>query len=1509
MNKCLILIFCLLLSFTGFAKKKELRNTRFQFIPNHGQFHDNVKFRVDVPFGKMFLEATSFTYHFYDGSVLSKIHHHHEEMDSTNNLMQFHAYKVKFENANENPKILPSLKAPNHFNFYLGNDKSKWAKKVPAYEEITYQNLYNGIDLKLFKNDKQQLKYDLIVAPNSKPNDIKISYNGVDSVYLKNGKLYVITSLNENWEEKPQAWQIINNKKQKVNCKYHLEGNTLSYVFPNGYDENHELIIDPIMVFSSYSGSYANNFGYTATYDKYGFLYSGSTAFNPGYPVTIGAYDTTWSGGTGGGGQAGTDMAITKWDTTGTFLIYSTYLGGSSDESPHSLVVSEYSELFVMGTTGSIDFPTTPNGFDTSFNFNTPLIPVSVPGTGVTYINGADITVTRFDSSGSSLLGSTFLGGTHTDGINNGANKYNYADEFRGEIEIDKKGKVYVVSCTRSNDNPVTATGFQTSKISPSTIDMDGIVYKLSQDLSTLEWTNYLGGISADAAYSIAIDQNNDIYISGGTYSFNFPTTPLAFDTSYNGVNDAFVTKISEDGNTMQYSTFYGSVNYDQSYFVELDYQDYPHIYGQTSAPRGELVTNAIYNDSSGGQLITKLSPQLDSVVWSTRFGTGSGTPDISPTAFLVDVCSAVYLSGWGQTNGLDTAGNPYQGTTDGKDFYLMVMSADASSLEYATYIGGAGTGGDHVDGGTSRFDRKGKIYQAVCAGCGNFDDFPTEPNPGAWSNTNNTTYYQGCNLAVFKMDFLLPIVIAEFDAPSTGCAPLTIDFTNLSKQQSQTTFFWDFGDGSSSTQFEPTHTYSFPGVYTVKLFVSDAATCNISDSSSMEITIINNTTTIIPSAVACNGEGVQIGIPESNDPYISINWSPTSYLSDSTISNPIASPVINTTYTLILDNGICADTLVQLVEVDSISVSISGQSTVCLQDAPFLLQSTTYGTGISYLWSNFNDFSDTIPSNPGGQSVWVTPSDSVNTYYLQVISDKGCIGIDSFQITVRDLQDPIIASFMDPGLACAPALINFTNTSDSLTSTTYLWDFGNGNQSTNSNPSTTYINKGIYTVTLIATDSSICPQSDTFALDVTIKADSNYSVSTLACYDQPTEIGIPADTISGITYSWTPSTGLSDSTIHNPTVTSTSNATYLLVVNHVCTDSVINTVTVTPISAATDSLFIICSDNPTFTQMGNSNGTGVEFVWSTNSSLTDTLNTSLNDSSFTTTQTSTFKYYYFNVTSAQGCQEIDSLQVVISDQTVSISSDTFICQDDTIQLSAQNSFPVNEMDFYWTPTSAIIGANDTSKITVAPLINTYYYLSAINDSGCIYSDSILVEVSKINNQTVIATADDDSVIVGFQTILRAEPNTDYNYTWTPANNLETPNEANTAASPTETTTYTVNITDPENANCSYSNEVTVHTYEINCGEPDIFIPNAFSPNGDEENDVYQITGKVVEEIDLKIYNRWGELVFETTDPQEGWDGTFNGTDVDPVVFVYNLSVTCIDRREFTKKGNITVIR
>ena len=224
--------------------------------------------------------------------------------------------------------------------------------------------------------------------------------------------------------------------------------------------------------------------------------------------------------------------------------------------------------------------------------------------------------------------------------------------------------------------------------------------------------------------------------------------------------------------------------------------------------------------------------------------GANTGKPNISPTAFLVDVCNKIYISGWGSSIGIGNAGttfnlpitpNAFQSNTDGNDFYLMVLDGNMSNLIYATYFGG-NQATEHVDGGTSRFDKKGIVYQCVCAGCGGYSDFPT--TVGVVSSTNNAASGSQCNSAVFKFNFDFPTTISNFSAPWVGC-DTTISFQNLSIGAGNTTYQWFFGDGNSSAQDNPTHSYNQNGIYDVTLITNDPTSCNLSDTIIKQIYII----------------------------------------------------------------------------------------------------------------------------------------------------------------------------------------------------------------------------------------------------------------------------------------------------------------------------------------------------------------------------------------------------------------------------------------------------------------------------------------------------------------------------------------------------------------------------------------------------------------------------------------------------------------------------------------------
>ena len=283
------------------------------FIENKGQFPKNVISKINVPSGALFIEKAKFTYVFYNQEQLANSH----SKESSQVKINKHAYSVSSMNSNK--EISFNLNGQSKFfeNYFIGSE-DRWATEVRSYKTHLQKDIYPGVDLLLYVN-KNQLKLELHITPNHNINSIKLKYEGLDKLQLIDGDLICKTSVNIIREHKPFAYQIINVVKIKVTCFYKLNKNIVSFSFPQGYNTKNELIIDPILEFSTYSGSTADNFGYTATYDNLGFLYSGSTVFGVGYPTTLGAFDTTFANTNGG-----TDIAITKYDTSGTQRIYST---------------------------------------------------------------------------------------------------------------------------------------------------------------------------------------------------------------------------------------------------------------------------------------------------------------------------------------------------------------------------------------------------------------------------------------------------------------------------------------------------------------------------------------------------------------------------------------------------------------------------------------------------------------------------------------------------------------------------------------------------------------------------------------------------------------------------------------------------------------------------------------------------------------------------------------------------------------------------------------------------------------------------------------------------------------------------------------------------------------------------------------------------------------------------------------------------------------------------------
>ncbi len=853
----LLLVFFSLLGKNLYAHNAVESN--IEFVENKGQWENNVLLKADLRGGWLFLEQGQLTYLFSENTTHG--HHHHNKAKSAepsephHHDVRGHAYRTKWIGANSGATVTTEESFPAHSNFFIGNEKSKWQSKVKSWKKVTYQSLYPQIDFKIYSHGNT-LKSDYIIRKGGDASRIQVEYDGVDGIEIdEHGRLRIQTSVNEIYELAPYSYQIINGVKTEVKTDYVLRDNKLSFRFPDGYDKNTDLVVDPSLIFSTYSGSLSDNWGASATYDSQGNMYLGGISRGAQYPTTVGALQTVYGGGAGDGAC---DVVITKFSSDGTTRLYSTYLGGRANELLSSLYSTEDDELIALVITGSNNFPISTNAYQNAYRGGSYASVMD----GSMFFQGTDIAVVKFSKDGSSLVGGTYYGGTGNDGLNYGfLINYNYGDESRGDIAVDKEGNIYIASTTASTNLTGTTGNAQATRGG----DYDGLVVKFNENLSQVHWATYYGGGSADAAYSIQLDKENNVYIAGGTRSSGIIKTTNGLNRTYRGGDvDGFVAKISSDGKSILSDTYLGTSAYDQAHIMDLDNEGNVYVFGQTLG--AYPVSAGVYNNPGSKQFIHKLTPDLSTTVYSTVFGTpNSRYINISPTAFMVDVCGNLYAVGWGGetnenvnrwlgfTNGMPVTSDAYMSSTDGSDFYLINLSRDAKSLIYASFFGEVGSA-DHVDGGTSRFDKNGVVYQAVCASCGGRNNFPVTPDAYGQNNLADN-----CNMAGIKYRFDLNAmqVITVTATPPTGCNTLTTKFSYTSTKPG-TTYLWEFGDGKTSNEEFPEHTFEQQGEYRVKFTLYNPEDCNPVDSGFVTVKVLLPTSHTI-SRTLCEGEILEI--------------------------------------------------------------------------------------------------------------------------------------------------------------------------------------------------------------------------------------------------------------------------------------------------------------------------------------------------------------------------------------------------------------------------------------------------------------------------------------------------------------------------------------------------------------------------------------------------------------------------------------------------------------------------
>ncbi len=1078
MNRPILLLF-LLVSFV-FGNKNVIAhsgehehtsNAPIIFVPNLGQWGDypflykGLSANADI-----YLEPDGVKYVVGHSQNLKKIHDY-KYNPSESGTLYYHSYKAKWVGANPNPKTQPNKKQDYYHNYFLGDDPSRHHGNVGVYRGVTYLELFKNIDL-YFTTDKGQLKYEYVVKPGGNPNEIQMEFTDVDKIEIVKGELIITTSVGKVREMAPYVYQYVNDELKEVPCKYKLKGNVLSFEFPKGYNKSFNLIIDPTVVFATLTGSTADNWGFTATYDIAGNFYAGGITRGNGYPTTSGAFQTSFGGGSNSSMPC--DIAISKFNATGSALIYSTYLGGNQDDMPHSLVVDHQNNLIVAGKTMSNNYPVTANAYKTSHPDTTDI----------------DIIITKFNANGTGLIGSTYLGGSADDGSNVARGfeynpntlRYNYGDNFRSEVIVDKTGNIYLAASTQSTNFPTTPNAVK-SFIGGV---QDGIFVKLDPQLSNLIYSTLIGGGDYDAAYVLALDTAETyVYIAGGTKSNNFHSnvTTGSYRSTYQGGSaDGFICKIQNSGTyPMIKATYIGTSEYDQCYGIQVDLEDNVYVMGQTLG--AFPVSTGVYNNPNSRQFVQKLNNLLTTSIYSTVFGTGAtAKPNLSLVAFLVDTCQNVYISGWGassvsqgtSTNGLPITGNAFQSTTDGQDFYFIVFSKNAQNLLLGSFFGAAGKN-EHVDGGTSRFNPHGVVYQAICASCGGTTGFPA--TSGAYSTTNGSN---NCNLGAVKIAFNLGSVAAQAAAnpDASGCIPLTVNFSNGSNNA--TSYTWDFGDGSpQSNAVAPTHTYTTVGTFTARLVAYNPNACKERDTVYLTIRVsddtirANFTHQVLDSCerflVAFNNTSHELsggGTPN-------YRWDfgdGSTFIGKHPPNHTYASAGTYNVRLIMTDTGACnnPDTIIKPVTVQNVFVKtkLNPPPPVCQNDTIVFNHTTENATG--YHW----DFGDGHTStDPVGKHAY----DSVGTYTVRfrVTNPNSCNKEDTASVIVTVAESPTANFIFKPIQPERNKPTEFLNRS--VGATGYHWDFGDGRSSAEENPIHQFYYTGTFNVCLTAYNEIGC--------------------------------------------------------------------------------------------------------------------------------------------------------------------------------------------------------------------------------------------------------------------------------------------------------------------------------------------------------------------------------------------------------------------------------------------------
>lgn len=618
--------------------------------------------------------------------------------------------RMQLVSANSHTRPMGLEPLPGTSNYILGNDPSKWHTAIPNYSKVKYSNVYDGVDLVYYGN-QGQLEYDFIVAPEADPGAIRIRFAGASNLSLDgDGNLGIHAKDGSVSFRKPVVYQEIEGARRSVAGSFKLVSRDTVSFKVGAYHHGRPLIIDPVLAYSTFFGGTNAEYTVAVTADAAGNAYVCGLTISTDFPLTAGAFQSV---NYAESQNAVSTAFVSKFDASGTALLYSTYLGGNAiadaqheqGDYAHAIAVDSGGNAYVTGWTYSSDFPITSGAFQTTDQ-----------AANIALATGF---VTKLNPRGTGLVYSTYLGGDVLDEPNS--------------IAIDATGDAYISGITFSGNFPVTSGAFQTINNSAGTNGFNAFVTKLNPTGSALVYSTYLGGANSGGTTigsiywtnPIAIDKSGDAYVAGFTASGDYPVSSTAFQKVSHASGFAVtVSKLNPTGSALLYSTYLGGSTTSISEGLAVDSsgnayvagytsdQDFPVTAGAFQTTNKADTNTSISSDAVNNGFITKLNATGSALLYSTYLGgtTGPWGGD-HIYALALDSANHAYVTGGAMSADFPVTANAYQPTNRGathccdyltytSNGFLTEMNAAGNGLVYSTYLGGSGTQNPNGPGG-----------------------------------------------------------------------------------------------------------------------------------------------------------------------------------------------------------------------------------------------------------------------------------------------------------------------------------------------------------------------------------------------------------------------------------------------------------------------------------------------------------------------------------------------------------------------------------------------------------------------------------------------------------------------------------------------------------------------------------------------------------------------------------------------------------------------------------------